>query len=381
VRAAQLAGWQVASVGIFPAAFFSPGEWGPSDIVLDSPLLANRACTDIAFADFHVARMAARDSKVIERLRFMVQQFVPDVIQVEQPWPWLVLRKALPSCHNIRIIYSSQNIEWKARLPLFQLGMKTAASDEMLTATRLLEKECARSADLVLTISDMEGEEIKRSTGTTAIHVPAMSELASSDQISVRSRLVVDGRSVGCRYAALMGSAYWPNVEGFFSIFPDGLGFLAQGEQIWVGGTLGKAIQGDDRFQTFMSLNETRYRNVGFVEEHEKEAFFATADCVIVPVTFGAGAKQKTADAIASGRPVIATQHAIDGYGPIVVPAIDKGVYIGNEPHTFRSLVREALRVGLPGCAPEVRARVSLDEVSRLWSHHATQLLARSALR
>ena len=54
------------------------------------------------------------------------------------------------------------------------------------------------------------------------LYVPPVSDLADTTVThSAFSRAAREGR---CSYAALMGSAYWPNVEGFFTVFPDGLG-------------------------------------------------------------------------------------------------------------------------------------------------------------
>lgn len=374
MAAAKLAGWDVESVGIFPAAFFPPLEWGPLDIVLHSPELQARASSDIVFGDFHAGRAAAEDCSVIERLRSHIERLAPDVIQVEHPWTWPVLREALPSSGKIRIVYSSHNIESAARRPLFRLGLKRVASDALLEAVRLLEADVATAADLVLSISDLEAEEIRRVSGRPVVYLPSASSLASPGRSASPSRFAAEAEAASCRYAALMGSAYWPNVEGFFSVFADGLGFLGRDEQIWLAGALGDAVKTDDRFQTFLSINESRTRVVGFVDEREKGDFFAAAECVIVPVTFGAGAKLKTADAIASGRPVIATQHALEGYGPIVKPALGNGVYLADSTKAFRHLTREAFRDGLPGCAEAVRAQLSLEAMSRTWASNVGAL-------
>ena len=122
----------------------------------------------------------------------------------------------------------------------------------------------------------------------------------------------------GCRYAALISSAYWPNPGGLlFDLFDQGLGFFSPGWTDWIGGTLGEAVQADPRYQDFLSINETRLRCFGRIDDADKR-----------PLRFGgpasgagstaAGAELKTADAIVSGCPVIATSHALEGYGPVV---------------------------------------------------------------
>jgi hypothetical protein len=304
---------------------------------------------------------------------------MPDLIHVEHPWPWVVLRQVLPSLHNIPIIYSSHNIESNARRPLFRLGLKNASSEEMLEATRLLEGEFARTADLVVSISDIEAAELERASGRPVIYLPAASRIGATKRNDSSQRFAQEARAAGCRYAAIMGSAYWPNVEGFFTIFPEGLGFLAPGEQIWLAGTMANSVRADERFQTFLSINESRTRILGYLDDAATEDFFSAAKCVIVPVKFGAGAKMKTADAIASGVPVIATEHAIEGYGPIVKSALNQGIYVADTPKTFRRLMLKALGEDLPGCNPEVRAQVGLEAMAKTWAHHANGIIERSS--
>jgi len=372
--AIRLAGWDVDSVAIFPDTHFPPEEWGPLDIVLASSSLPATISSDVVFADFHAARLAARDPQAVATMRLLIRRLNPDIIHFEHPWPWLLLREALPSSHRIRLVYSSQNVEWRARQGLLRIGMRNQTSDDMLEATRLLELESTTAADLVLSISDIEADEMQRMSGRDVIYLPPVSDLTRHPVGP--SRFAIEARVTSCRYCALMGSAYWPNVEGFFDLFPAGLGFLAQGEQIWVAGTLGRALQEDRRFRDFWSVNEMRFRDIGYLEVGEKGDFFTTAACVVVPVTFGGGAKMKTADAIASGLPVIATRHALEGYGPIVAPALGNGVYVADTPAEFRAFIREALRKGLPGCSASVRSQLSLETMSTRWSQHAKRLVA-----
>ncbi|MFC0410749.1 glycosyltransferase [Roseomonas elaeocarpi] len=370
VRAASVAwalrhaGWQVDMAGIFHERFFPPEEWGPHDIVLQGDALADRALGDILFADLHVARAAARQPEVVAQLRRLLARLRPDMVHVEHPWDWLVLRQALPdSGPRPRIVYSSQNIEWSARAPFFRLGMKRPGDDALVLATRALELDFARAADLVFSISDLEAAEIEQESGRPVVYLPAVSDLAQPTS-TAGGRFAREAGAAGIRYAATMGSAYWPNVEGFFDVFPQGLGFLAHDEQIWAAGALGRAIHEDKRYNDFRTINETRFRATGYVEDSEKAGFFAAAACVLVPVRIGAGAKLKMADAVASGCAVIATPHAVEGYGPLVAEAIDDGIYVADTPRDYRALVRRALREGLPGCSPAVRARLGLGHMA-----------------
>ena len=374
IQAGRRAGWQMQSVSIFAANSFPPDEWGPSDIVLDSSTLSERVASDLPFADFHVARAAAGDNQVLQKLRDLIFCIMPDVIEIEHPWQWLILQKILPSNRSVPIVYSSHNIEWRVREPLFRLGLKNATSDGMLKATHLLEEELARTADLVFSISESEAREIEHSTGRSVVYLPAVSDLATSELSRDLPSCGSNFPTASC-YAALIGSNYWPNVEGFFEMFPHGLGFLRQEEQIWMAGTIGKAIVNDSRYSNFLSINESRSRDVGYIDASQKSGFFAAAGCAIVPVTFGAGAKLKTADAIASGKAVITTSHAVDGYRPVVERAAGRGIYIADTPEEFRDWIRRALREKLPGCTIDVRSMLSIDAMAHTWSTHLDRLL------
>ena len=118
------------------------------------------------------------------------------------------------------------------------------------------------------------------------------------------------------------------------------------------------------RYRDYQSINDSRMRVIGQIDDDEKAAFFAGADCVLVPVLTGGGSKLKTADAIASGRPVITTTHGIDGYGPIAQLAINKGIYIADTPRDFQILLLRALRERLPGCPEHVRAMLNQQRLT-----------------
>jgi hypothetical protein len=369
VRAAGLAralsriGWQVDTMGIYHADFFPAPDRGALDIVIDDAALGARAGADMLFADLHVARAAAADRGVVDQLRLVLTRLRPDVVQVEHPWSWLVLQAALKSAgQKPNLVYSSHNLEWQARSALLgahpMLALARPDSDRLIAETKQLETAVARQADLTLSISDTEAESIGRDTGRAIAYVPPVSDLAEAPGTP-------HGRfGPTARHAAMIGSAYWPNVEGFFSIFPHGLGFLARDEQIWVAGSLGAALCADARYQDCKSVNDARLHAWGHVADADKAAFLAAAACVILPVTTGAGAKQKTADALASNCPVITTSHAIEGYGPLIQDVLNQGVYVADTPRDFRALMRRALREGLPACPPEIRARVSLARMA-----------------
>jgi hypothetical protein len=350
-------GWQVVPVGIYHGGFFPPDQQGPDDIAQADTDVQKAMIEHNLFFDLISARHAARDSDVVNRLRTCLRRVDPDVVLLEQPWLWLVLRQVLDEAARAPIVYSSHNIEWRFRPELYRLGLRRTSSEALVALTRALETELYRRADLVLSISDVEAGEIARGGAKEVIYLPPVSDLAGK-AIATEGRFPAEAAAAGVRYAAMIGTAYWPNVEGFFDVFPEGLGFLRWNERIWVGGQLGDTLVADRRYRDFQSINDARMRCVGVVPGEDKANFLSGARCVFVPVQLGAGAKLKTADALASGSAVVSTSHGIEGYGPLIAAALGHGVYVADTPHEFRALIRRALREGLPGCSESIRAAV-----------------------
>jgi hypothetical protein len=370
VRAASIArglsdaGWQVVPAGIYHGAIFPLDQRGKDDIVLDEAVVRVSDLVDDLFADLTVARGAARDADTVQQLRRLLLRLRPDIVHVEQPWAWLLLREALKTLEQPALVYSSQNIEWRMRPELYRLGLRRPGADTLVAATRALEMELWHRADLILSISDVEADEIAHAGGRTdVVYLPPTSDIAEL-RVDAGGRFAAEAMAAGVRYAGLLSSAYWPNSEGFQEMFCHGLGFLRPDEQIWVGGQLGAAVVRDPRYQDYWTINDTRMRQVGYVADHEKAAFFGGAHCVLVPVRMGGGSKLKTADAIASGRAVISTSHGIEGYGPVASEALGRGIYVADNPTEFRALIARALREGLRGCDEPVRAALRQRRLS-----------------
>jgi hypothetical protein len=111
-------------------------------------------------------------------------------------------------------------------------------------------------------------------------------------------------------------------------------------------------------------VNTPRFTAVGDVDLATKHDLFAGSRCAPVPVLWGGGAKLKTADALASGRVVVATAAALDGYGPIVAPHLGRGVFVADEPLAFRRLVRDALEGALPEPDPALPAAMGIGRLA-----------------
>lgn len=358
MAAAAAAGWTVRSLGIYPGEFFDRPEREESDLVLGDAAHARAALDDQLFGDLIVAQGAAGDPAVQAGLAAALEGFDPQVVVLEQPWCWLPLSRVWPARNPPRLVYASHNIEWRMRPPMFGMGLRRPGAEARVEAVRALEEEVLTRADLILSISDIEAEELSRWSGKPVVYVPPVSTLADAPAPTAEGRFGEEAAAAGVRYAALIASAYWPNIHGFLSVFPEGLGPLPLGDQVWVAGRAGKAIHADVRYQAFLSTNEARFRDLGFIADEERAPFLGASACGILPIFQGGGAKLKTADIVASGRPVIATATALEGYHSLLGEAVGGGIYVEDDVRRFRALLRAGLAGELSPVPEAVRRRL-----------------------
>jgi hypothetical protein len=365
VRAASLrdallrAGWAVTACGIYPAAFFPAEDRGPQDLPIEDAAVTRAAEAEVQIADLIAARAAASDPALVGRLAALIAQSAPDIVLIEQPWPLLPLRAAGPM--RVPFVYSSQNIEWRLRAvpPREGLGGDPA---RLAAEVRAIEEDAIATASLVLSISDIEEAELAAMGAAQVVTLPPVSDIAGLPEAPGHYARAAEAE--GMSYAAMIGSAYWPNVDGFFAMFGEGLGFLPLGRRLLVAGRMGGAILGDARWRHRAAVNAPRFTDVGAVDLAAKQDLFAGSRCLPVPVLWGGGAKLKTADALAAGRPVVATHAALDGYGAIVAPHLGRGVFVADEPIAFRRLLRDGLEGALPSPAPSLAEAMGIGRLA-----------------
>jgi glycosyltransferase involved in cell wall biosynthesis len=152
------------------------------------------------------------------------------------------------------------------------------------------------------------------------------------------------------------GSSYWPNVEGFATIATPSLGFLPPTRRIHVVGSAGSALLEHPAMSRCLAINRSRLTVHGFLEMDELVAMMAAARCVIVPVFVGEGSNLKSADALASGAPVIMTRRATHGYEDLL-ESDSSGVTVVEAARDFRSAMLDTLTTPPPDSVGAVRAR------------------------
>ncbi|HEX7769264.1 MAG TPA: FkbM family methyltransferase [Dokdonella sp.] len=291
----------------------------------------------------------------------------PHVIQLEQPWLYPAVKRwlderAFDERTRPRLVYSSQNIEWKLKRDEAATGVATAPDfAREVRRVEALEREVVRAADLVIACTDEELSELRAMTDDAAgtrTWVTAHNAIAPYNPdparvAAMRHRLGLE------RYPLFVGSAHPPNVDGFWRMLAPSLSFLRPDEKIVVAGSVGHLLRQHPTYAAWSGINEPRLAIVGEVEREDLVALLGGAAAILLPITTGGGSNLKTAEAIYSGRPVLATPHALRGYGDA---AHWPTIRVEDGADGFRRTLR-ALLDAAPSEPPAGHARIR-DEVT-----------------
>jgi glycosyltransferase involved in cell wall biosynthesis len=322
--------------------------------------------------DYAIGRLFGEQAKYFESLASQIDP-VPDLIHVEHPWlVAFACRFISQSAKPTKLVYGSANVEWELKLRI--LGNYRSRSDAQQAAALVREVEEAAifAADVVLCVSYSDKSWIERLRSGPTLYVPNGVDRRLVDETDRRDFAKAHR---GLPFAVYCGSAHPPNVEGFFDMVGKAFGPLNQGQRLATVGSVGDAIASDERVLQVATLAK-RLINFGVVSEARLATILDCASCVILPITHGGGTNLKTAEAIWSGKHVIATDVAMRGFEEYIGSA---GIHVASDAVEFRNLIRECMTMADPVLSSadrEHRLRVlweySLQSVAQIFEPTAS---------
>ena len=295
----------------------------------------HREPVDHIYADVDLGRRAAADVALVERVVEHLRSSGCDLIILEQPFLVRIARIAVDRL-RIPVIYSCQNIEYRLRRDLERFQLDANRPVDRSEGARRLEAEAVELASHVTAICPTDQELLREEFGCESTLVP---NGTSVSEIPLPPR-----RSGDDPYFAFAGSSYWPNVEGFAQMATPSLAFLPPTVKIHVAGTVGTEILRDRSILRHQSANASRILLRGFLGMEDLVAMMHRSTAVLVPVFIGEGSNLKSADALASGAPVIMTERATRGYERVIEDD-PEGVTVVTTASDFREGLMNRLRL------------------------------------
>jgi len=312
-RVLEQAGHEVINIAISEETH---SQYSDTDLLVSSEVLGQFVelpfCGDLATSNYSTS------DTVISHITQVVGADSVGVVFIEQPWLWPSVKYLCdhnPAFSGCKFVYSSQNIEYKSKeLLLENRKLSRNSVQKVVDEIENLEIELCRSADLVVACTDIDALEFESMGASNVVVCPNGVRAMNPATDTVRMIQEVIGGEA--RYALFVGSAYPPNADGFWSMLGDSLAWMKPNEHIICVGGVSDILAdfAPAAAEKNEYINFDRIKRLGFISTGVLDALLDQASVIICPITYGGGSNLKTAEAISSCRPVVATEAACRGF-------------------------------------------------------------------
>jgi hypothetical protein len=369
VKAYQDQGWDVRYVAVyFPGFYPVAGQYdipvGASSqkLIQGSPYTGDIICGNAIY----------EDPKVKQKIVKLIQSFQPTIIQCEQVFPYFGLKRLLTELSiSPKLVFSSQNIEYSMKAEILE-GVGVAKTDAAAVAAEILpvEQDLAQVSDLVVAVSDSDAEELeKMGAKRVVLAANGIARVKASDKAKTYWKKHFADKGIK-HTAAFIGSAHPPNWFGFLTMVGDKVGFVSATNRLLLAGSIGDYFQNTFQGQTIEEV--TFWRRViatGRIDDDSLAGLIEAIDVIMLPITEGGGSNLKTAEAILSGRKIVATTYAFRAFEQFMdLP----NVYITDDPTEFR----HKLVLAMESPAIPLTATQERDAEAVLWEHQLKGMVA-----
>lgn len=329
-------------------AIFNPGpypKYGKHDIAVTGKTLA-RIRSNPYVEDIICGQAIWNDEIISRKLRKLLQQFKPDMIQLEQCYGWLGLRKLLPTIDavsNATLIYSSQNVEHTMKFDIYQsIGIPVQERNKWVNLLFDTEKELAERSKLLVVTSSADKLYFEKFTSKDPVVAANGIHKKSASKRSISywfKRYELDGSK---RAIVFVGSRHVPNSQGFHELVADSIGFLPPGTRIYVVGGVCDLLRPKSGSKNLRDiLFDKRITLLGNLTDDRLAGLISTSDLILLPITQGGGSNLKTAEAILSGKRIVATSVALRSFERF---NDEERIAIADTPQAFKSAILQQLR-------------------------------------
>lgn len=288
-------------------------------------------------ADVHACTVFDRHPDRYHVVESGLDAFEPDVFWLEQPWLWplvkaYVARSRRP--HSV-IVYGSQNVEAEL-VATAELDWDPAARAKLATDVKALEDDLCRAADGIVSVCPTDAKTFYRYKKPALLAPNGVSPPAAPGGLDYWKAVYRHTAA-----ALFVGSAHPPNAQGFETMLGWDMSYLAPDEKIVVLGGVCDLLQERPAFRKNRSLILPRVDLLHQQDPGGLATLLGLSKAVLLPIVSGGGTNLKTAEALFSRKPIVATTCAFRGYEAFIdFP----NVRISDDPHEFRALLKQQLR-------------------------------------
>lgn len=331
----------------------------------NSPYIGDIICGQAIFSDPHVKK----------RMTQLLKSFKPDIIQIEQVFPYLGIKPLLKELNlDPKIILSSHNIEYTHKKSILDNSVYQYQSAEATKTIRECEQDLAKNANLITAVSAEDAKALKKMGAKSVVVAPnGIAKTIKTARSEDEWKLFKQQRGLN-DIAVFIGSAHPPNWHGFLAMVGDRLGFLSNSQQLILAGSI------SDYFEN--SFNDIRPEHVTFwrrayaagrLSDESLAGLISESDVILLPITEGGGSNLKTAEAILSGKKIVATSYAFRSFEEYLnLP----NIFIANEPNEFRNKIIEAFKTEYVD-----RTEEQINLANRVQWHYCLNSMVKEAVK
>lgn len=278
-----------------------------------------------------------RDEKEFQRLSKAVPKAEFDAVIVEQPWMFESIKRHFESLQKQPYyIYSGHNneISLKAAIAEAILEVSNKTVEKIILEVGEIEKNAVANSDAVLAVTHSDAKHYDR-LGAKSV---AVAPNATRRSGPIRHPGFT---SQQVQYFLFVGSAHIPNLEGFQALLGNSLSFLPPNVKILCVGSICDLLDNWIRTSNLSGEFASRIQLVGQAEPDELEAIIRQSKAILLPIQSGSGSNLKTAEALASGKPIIATTTAMRGFEPWFD---SPGIFIADSKDAFVDAIVKVMK-------------------------------------
>jgi len=226
------------------------------------------------------------------------------LIVFEQPWSWSEVKELKRKYPKVRIVYSSQNIEFQLKGKILSKYVGGRANS-IVEEIRNIEIDIANTVDRVIVVSEQDGDWYSQFTRQEPVLAP--------NGAVTRSHFPSTKSEENVSRALVVGSAHPPNIEGCLKFLSDPDLWMPQNSRIVVAGSLATALY--DHWGHLK--NRWGHQCVELIPEvSDLDLALLLEECnvILLPIAYGGGTNLKSAEALVAGRPIVASPQAFRGF-------------------------------------------------------------------
>jgi len=272
---------------------------------------------------------------LMSRLSEMIQSYSPDIIWLEQPflWPlveWLYSNSVVDS--KTLMINSTHNIEVRMKQKFYEDNYPAEIAMKYTKLVDEMEKRATNAAVASIAVSRADADYFESLNGGDHVAIfPNGHTVPAYNNKNAKWKSFFSDSEVNWVF---VGSWHPPNVNGLRDLAHAMLKNIKSGKfAVWV---LGGAGNGLEAIQSFEVNSFPWLRIMGPVTADDIDAAILESSGVVLPLWEGGGSNLKTAQALLSGKCIVASKFAFRGFEDCVC---EPGVFLASEPMDLGELL------------------------------------------